>query len=71
MNPIMTAISRGLARPTQILPGEYGARFVRRLYDEAARELEPTENRRFHWVRSAVAAAIDAANRGNQKDADT
>lgn len=66
---ILSAIREGASRPVNILPGEAGATFVRRLYDSASRNLAPTEREYFRLIRSTCQRANTAAQRHSHKEA--
>ncbi len=66
---ILSAIREGASRPVNVLPGEAGATFVRRLYDSASKNLTPTEREFFRLIRSTCQRANTAAQRHNHKEA--
>lgn len=63
MHHLLKAIITGESRPVRTLPGEVGALVVRRLYEDAAKNLAANDQERFRLIGALCARANDAALR--------
>lgn len=71
MSNILSAIRTGASRPVNVLPGDVGATFVRRLFETAIATWTPAETNLFKLVRSTCQCANNAANASRHEEAAT